>query len=44
MKKMKEEWKEKVKNLEDRMEMKNFIEEVREERRRRRRKEVSMEG
>lgn len=43
MKKMKEEWKEKVKNLEDRMEMKNFIEEVREERRRRG-KEVSMEG
>lgn len=43
MKKMKEEWKEMVKNLEDRMEMKNFIE-VREERRRRRRKEVSMEG
>lgn len=43
MKKMKEEWKEKVKNLEDRMEMKNFIDEVREERRRRR-KEVSMEG
>lgn len=43
MKKMKEEWKEKVNNLEDRMEMKNFIEEVREERRRRRRKEVSME-
>lgn len=41
---MKEEWKEMVKNLEDRMEMKNFIEEVREERRRRRRKEVSMEG